>query len=123
MAFEEIEKGPEEHGRYWNPEEVGDKIEGNIYDFVTDDYGNKRIDLYLGTDENDEPIMCMLPAHADLKRYYVNLERGDMIQVTLVKLIEPKGKSKYPKRLYKVLVDSERKVEWPEDDSDDEYFE
>ena len=121
MAFEEIEKGPEEHGRYWNPEEIGDQIEGNIYNFVTDDYGNKRIDLYLGEDEEGEAIMCMLPAHADLKRYYVNLERGDMIQVTLVKLIEPKGKSQYPKRIYKVLVDAERKVVWPEEDSDDYY--
>ena len=125
MAFEEVEKGPEEHGRYWNPEEIGDQIEGNIYKFVTDDYGNKRIDLYLGVDEEDEPIMCMLPAHADLKRYYVNLERGDMIKVTLVKLIEPKGKSQYPKRIYKLLKDDSQKVEWPKEseDEDDDYFE
>lgn len=123
MAFEEVEKGPEEFGRYWNPEEVGEQIEGNIFDFVTDAYGNKRIDLYMGEDEDGEPIMCMLPAHADLKRYYVNLERGDMIQVTLVKLIEPKGKSQYPKRIYKLLKDPSQKVEWPDEESDDDYFE
>ena len=122
MAFEEVEKGPEEFGRCWNPEEIGDQIEGNIYDFVVDSYGNKRIDLYLGSDEDDEPIMCMLPAHADLKRYYRNLERGDMIQVTLVKLIEPRKEGQYPKRIYKLLKDDSQKVEWPEEDND-EYFE
>ena len=124
MAFEEVAKGPEEVGRYWNPDQVGDVVEGNIYLFKNDDYGNKRIDLYLGQDENDEAILTMLPAHADLKRTYVNLERGDYIRVELIKLIPPKKENGYPKRIYKVLKDPERKVEWPEEDSsDDEYFE
>ena len=124
MAFEEVEKGPEEVGRYWNADVVGDVVEGNIYKFVTDDYGNKRIDLYLGQDEDDQARLTMLPPHADLKRVYVNLERGDYIRVELIKLIPPKKEDGYPKRIYKVLKDPERKVEWPEEDSsDDEYFE
>ena len=118
MAFEEVEKGPEEIGRYWNPDQVGDTIEGNIYKFTNDDYNNKRIDLYLGQDEDDEAILTMLPAHADLKRVYVNLERGDYIRVELIKLIPPKKENGYPKRIYKVMKDPERKVEWPDDDSD-----
>ena len=122
MAFKPVEKGPEEYGRYWNADEIGTAIEGNIYKFVTDDYGNKRIDLYLGEDEDDSAILCMLPAHADLKRHYVNLERGDYIRVELVELIPPKKEGGYPKRIYKVLVDDERKVEWP-DDTDDDYYE
>ena len=124
MAFEEVEKGPEEFGRYWNADEVGATIEGNIYKFKTDDYGNKRIDLYLGQDEDDEAILTMLPAHADLKRHYVNLERGDYIRVELVKLIEPKKENGYPKRIYKILKDPDRKVEWPEPEtvSDDDYY-
>ena len=123
MAFEEVEKGPEEVGRYWNADVVGDVVEGNIYKFVTDDYGNKRIDLYLGQDEDDQAILTMLPAHADLKRVYVNLERGDYIRVELIKLIPPKKEDGYPKRIYKVLKDPERKVEWPEEDSsDDDYY-
>ena len=121
MAFKEVEKGPEEYGRYWNADEIGTAIEGNIYKFVTDDYGNKRIDLYLGEDEDSSAILCMLPAHADLKRHYVNLERGDYIRVELVELIPPKKEGGYPKRIYKVLVDDERKVEWP-DDTDDDYY-
>lgn len=123
MAFEEVEKGPEEFGRYWNPEQIGDSIEGHIYKFVIDDYNNKRIDLYLGEDEDKQAILCMLPAHADLKRTYVNLERGDFIHVELVKLIEPKKEGSYAKRIYKVLVDPEEKVIWPDDDGDDEYYE
>ena len=122
MAFEEVEKGPEEFGRYWNPEQVNDEITGHIYKFVTDDYGNKRIDLYMGQDENDEAILCMLPAHADLKRVYVNLERGDYINVKLIKLIPPKKENGYPKRIYKVMKDPAKKVEWP-DESDDDYYE
>lgn len=123
MAFEEVEKGPEEFGRYWNPEKVGDEITGHIYKFVFDDYGNKRIDLYLGADEADEAIMCMLPAHADLKRVYVNLERGDYINVKLVELIPPRKEGGYPKRIYQVMKDPTQKVEWPDDESDDYYEE
>ena len=117
MAFKEVEKGPEEVGRYWNPEKVGDEITGHIYKFVTDDYRNKRIELYLGQDEDDEARLTMLPAHADLKRHYVNLERGDYICVKLTKLIPPKKENGYPKRIYKVLVDPDEKVTWPDDDS------
>lgn len=123
MAFEEVEKGPEEYGRYWSPEKVDDEITGHIYNFVTDDYGNKRIDLYLGEDEDGNAIMCMLPAHADLKRVYVNLERGDYINVKLTELIPPRKEGGYPKRIYKVLKDPEKKVEWPEEESEDYYEE
>ena len=119
MAFEEVQKGPEEHGRYWNPEKVGDTIEGNIYDFVKDNFGNMRIDLYLGENDMGESMMTMLPAHADLKRFYVNLERGDYIRVKLVKLIPPKKDDGYPKRIYKILVDPDKKVGWPEENDSD----
>ena len=124
MAFEEVEKAPEEVGRYWNPEKVGDEITGHIYKFVIDDYNNKRIDLYMGTDEEDNMILCMLPAHADLKRVYVNLERGDFINVKLIKLIPPKKEDGYPKRIYKVMKDPKEKVVWPDEESDDDdYYE
>ena len=119
MAFEKVEKGPKAPGRYWSPEELNEEIEGNIFDFVKDDYGNKRIDLYLGEDMDGEPIMSMLPAHADLKRHYVNLERGDYILVKVVKIIPPKKEDGYPKLEYEILRDPQRKVEWPEEPSDD----
>ncbi len=124
MAFKEVEKGPEEIGAYWKPTQVGDVIEGNIYEFAKSEYNNKtqvQINLYLGEDENGEPIMTLLPSHADLKRTYVNLKVGDYIRVEVVDKIEPTGKSQYPKYIYKVLVDDERFVEW--DNGDDDYYE
>ena len=123
MAFREVEKGPEEIGAYWKPTQIGDVVEGNIYEFAESMYNNKKqvqINLYLGQDENDEPIMTLLPSHADLKRAYVNLKVGDYIRVEVVDKIEPKGNSQYPKFIYKVLVDDDRFVEW--DESDDDYY-
>ena len=124
MAFREVEKGPEEIGAYWKPEKVGDFVEGNIYEFAESTYEGRKqvqINLYLGEDEKGEPIMTLLPSHADLKRAYVNLQVGDYIRVEVVEKIEPRGKSQYPKFIYKVLVDDDRFVEW--DTSDDDYFE
>ena len=130
MAIRDVEIGPEEVGAFWKPEQVGDKVEGNIYKFVEDSYNGKkqvRINLYLGRDENDEAIMTLLPSHAHLKRYYVNLERGDYIIVTVIDVHQPtdeNGNPKgYPRFKYKVQVDDAKKVIWPEEDEDDEYYE
>lgn len=133
MAFKKVEIGPKEVGDYWKPEEKGDMIEGNIYEFAESTFNDKkqvRINLYLGEDENDEAIMTLLPAHAHLKRYYVNLEKGDYIRVTVSEKIEPSGNNQYPIFKYDVEVDPDRKVEWPDDDSsydtevvmDDDYY-
>ena len=73
----------------------------------------------------------MLPAHADLKRHYVNLERGDYIRVKLTKLIPPRKENGYPKGIYEILVDPDEKVTWPDEDTgyeteivaDDDYYE
>ena len=62
MAWEEVPEEKEEKiGKYWNPEEVGDKVEGNIYDFVDDAYGHKRIELCIGQDEYGEAIILQKP--------------------------------------------------------------
>lgn len=125
MALREVEKAPEEKSisPYWKPEQIGDKIEGNIYEFNKSVYNGKqqvRINLYCGEDEDGEPIMSLLPAHADLKRTYVNLKVGDFIVVEAVDKIQTEN-MEYPKWIYKVLVDDDRFVTW--DDSDDDYFE
>jgi len=118
MAFRKVEKGPEEIGAFWKPEQVGDAVEGNIYKFKESMFNGKKqvqIELYL---ENGETTL--LPSHADLKRTYVNLKVGDYIRVEVIDKIEPTGKSKWPKFIYEVLVDDDRFVEW-EDDDDDYY--
>ena len=124
MAFRKVEKGPEEIGAFWKPEEKGDAIEGNIYDFEEGTFNGRKtvqINLYLGEDENGEPKMTLLPNHADLKRSYSGLEVGDYIRVEVTDKIEPKGKSEYPKFKYDVFVDDDRKVTW-DDSSNDDYY-
>jgi len=124
MAFKEVEKAPEEKGipPYWKPEQVGDAIEGNIYEFDESVYKGKqqtRINLYCGENEEGESIMSLLPAHADLKRTYVNLKVGDYIRVEAVDKIQTENMT-HPKWIYKVLVDEDRAVSW---DSEDDYYE
>ena len=117
MAFEEVEIGEAPVGKYWKPEKTGDNIEGNIYDFVDDNYGKKRIELLLGEDEYGEPITTILPSHTNLLRFYKNLEEGDYIKVELKEIIPPKEGKKYPFHIYKVLKDPDRKL-YAEDDGD-----
>lgn len=124
MGLIDVEIGPKEIGDYWNPEKVGDKVEGNIYEFEESMYNNKkqvRINLYLGRDENDEAIMTLLPSHAHLKRYYVNLQEGDYIVVTVKDIIKPKKDGDFPRYKYRVQVDPERKVVWPEENDGSDY--
>ena len=122
MALVEVEKGPSED-KYWKPEEKGDYVEGYLYKFEKGDYG-KQIVLYKGYDEDSgEYITQTLPAHADLKRTYVNLEVGDYIRVEVVEVKEPTGKSQYGKIIYKVLKDEDRAVEFPSEEDDDDYYE
>ncbi len=104
MSFEEVEIGPAEVGRYWKPENIGDYVEGFIYDFEDGDYG-KQIILQLDDDQE-----TTLPAHAHLRRYYRNLEEGDYIRVEVTRIIPPKGKREYPTFEYNVLKDPERKM-------------
>lgn len=123
MAFREVEKRPEEIGAFWKPEQIGDCVEGNIYEFAESTFNGRKqvqINLYMGEDENGEAKMTLLPSHADLKRAYVNLNVGDYIRVEVVDKIEPTGKSQYPKFIYKVLVDDDRFVTW--DTTDDDYY-
>ena len=133
MAWKEIE--PEEetgYSKYPKFEKVGDFVEGNLYDFETDGYNNKRMVLEVGEDEDGEPLYSHLPSHAHLQRFYKKLGIGDFIRVELVKLIEPEenDENQYPVRKYKVQVDEDKKViykkvisEEDDEDDDEEYYE
>ena len=115
MAFEEVKEAVD---KYWNPENVGDNVEGNVYAITTDQWNNKRIVLDLGDDENGDVITTTLPGHAHLRRFIPNLEVGDYIRVELVKLIEPsaedleKDPSRSATRIYKVQKDPEQKIDY-----------
>lgn len=122
MVLKEVEKGPSEE-KYWKPEEVGDYAEGYLYKLVKGDYG-KQIELYKDFDEEtEEYITQVLPAHADLKRTYVNLVEDAFTRVEVVEVIPPKSKTGNPKYIYKVLQDEDDKMTFPdkEDKKSSEY--
>ena len=113
MALVEIEKGPSED-KYWKPEQKGDYAEGYLYKFEKGDYG-KQIVLYKGYDEDEgEYILQTLPAHADLKRTYVNLTEDAFTRVEVAEVIPPKSKTGNPKYIYKVLQDLADKIKFPD---------
>ena len=102
---------------------VGDYVEGYLYKFVKGDYG-KQIELYKDFDEEtEEYITQVLPAHADLKRTYVNLVEDAFTRVEVVEVIPPKSKTGNPKYIYKVLQDEDDKMTFPdkEDKKSSEY--
>ena len=112
MALKEVEKGATED-KYWKPAEVGDYAEGHFYKLENGSYG-KQIVLYKGYDEEEgEYILQTLPAHADLKRTYVNLENDAFTRVEVVEIIPPRSKTGNPKFVYKVLQDTDDKMEFP----------
>ena len=122
MVLKEVEKGPSEE-KYWKPEKVGDYVEGYLYKLVKGDYG-KQIELYKDFDEEtEEYITQILPAHADLKRTYVNLVEDAFTRVEVVEVIPPKSKTDNPKYIYKVLQDEDDKMTFPdkEDKKSSEY--
>lgn len=114
MAFETITPGIDETSRYWEPLTVGDQIEGNVIDFVEDNYGNTRILLELESGFEKE-----LPSHRDLQRYNRKVDIGDYIRVTLAKIIPSNNENYADKRVYKVEKDPSRKVEYEEEEADE----
>jgi len=111
MAFEDVEEAMD---KYWNPENIGDNIEGNVYEIVKDNWDNKRIVLDMGDDEEGNLMTTTLPGHAQLQRFVPKLQIGDYIRVELVKLIDPTPEQleadpkRKPTMIYKVQKDPDR---------------
>ena len=116
MAFEDVEETIVD--KYWNPEKVGEDIEGNVYEITKDQWNNKRIVLDLGDDEEGKMIKTTLPAHAQLQRFIPNLVIGDYIRVELIKLVEPTPEqleadpNRKSTRIYKVQKDPDQAVDY-----------
>ena len=116
MAFIDIEPEEDNSGfsKYPQFKEVGDNIEGNLYEFDKDQWGNKRMVLDCGEDEDGELLLAYLPSHTHLANFYKKVAIGDYLKVELAKLIPPKEDQEYPTRIYKVQVDPDRHVEYDE---------
>lgn len=117
MALRTLEKGGQElTGTYPRFDEIGDYVEGNFLGFEEDDYNNKRIVLYKGVDEETgEAKTQMLPAVADLKRYYGQLEKGMWLHIELVKTIPSNNENYSDKKIFKVQADEEKDVVFEEE--------
>jgi len=112
MAWEEVE--PVAADKYWKPENIGDDIEGNVFEIVKDDWNNDRIVLDLGDDAEGKLITTTLPAHAQLKSFIPKIKIGDYIRVELIKQIPPtpeqleKQPDRSPTNIYKMQKDPSR---------------
>lgn len=121
MVWETVEKGAERlMNMYPKFEEIGDYVEGNFTGLVEDDYGNQRIELYLGQDEDDIPKYQHLPPAADLRKYYQRLNRGEYVKVEFVKVIKSNDEKFNDKKIFKVMVDHSRDVEFGDGEEEDE---
>lgn len=114
MAFEDVAPDVDMTSRFWEPQAVGDSIEGNICNWEMDNWENSRICL-----EIEGGFEKLLPAHKDLLRYNSKLELGDYIRVTLSQIKKSNNPDYNDQKLYKVQKDPERKVEYEEED---DYF-
>ena len=116
MAFVDVEAATVD--KYWNPEEVKEAIEGNVYEIQKDNWGNKRIVLDLGDDEEGNMMKTTLPAHAHLQSFIPNLKIGDYIRVELKELVDPapeqleKDPARKPTRKYRVQKDPDKALEY-----------
>ena len=118
MAFEDVEETVVD--KLWNPEKIGENIEGNLFEITKDQWGNKRMVLDLGDDEEGNMLTTTLPNHTQLRRFIPNLTIGDYIRVELVKLVEPTPEqlkndpNRKATRIYKVQKDPEKFEEYDE---------
>ena len=108
MALETLIGEPEE-GKYWNPTQIGEKIEGNLRELEEDDWGRERMILEM-PDETEK----VLPSHADLIRYNNKVEIGDYLVITLSKIIKSTNPDYNDKMVYTVQKDPEKAVEYEE---------
>lgn len=111
MAWEEVEPVAD---KYWKPEQIGDNIEGNVFEIKKDDWNNDRIVLDLGDDAEGNLITSTLPAHKQLLSFIPKLKIGDYIRVELIKQIPPTKKQleeqpdRSPTNIYKMQKDPSR---------------
>lgn len=110
MAFEDVEAVSV--SKYWNPEEVGENIEGNVFEIVKDRYNNDRIVLDMDDDADGNMISCTLPGHASLQRFIKNIAIGDYIRVELIEIIPAEEENRFDAKIYKVQKDPDRKIDY-----------
>ena len=94
---------------YWNPEEIGETLEGkikDIYDSIyQDEEGNKKNLGKVMLIEDADGEKWETKPHVDLREYIPQLKAGDYVVIELIDMIEPRNVGGYPKKIYSVGVD------------------
>ena len=118
MALRTLEKGAEKlTGMYPKFEGIGDYVEGNFFELAEDDYGNERIVLWLGNDEETgEDKFQWLPAAADLRKYYTQMVRGMWVKISFKKIIPSNNEQYNDKQIFLVQANEELDVEFGDDE-------
>jgi len=111
MAVRPVSKRAEDviARNYWNPEEIGETLEGtivDIYDSIyTDDEGNEKNQGKVMLIEDPKKEKWETKPHVDLREYIPQLNIGDYVVLTLEKLIPSRNPGGYPKKIYDVGID------------------
>lgn len=97
---------------YWNPEEIGETLEGeivDIYDSIyTDDEGNEKNQGKVMLIKDPDNELWETKPHVDLREYIPQLNVGDYVVIELVELKANRNPTGYPKKIYSVGVDDEQ---------------
>lgn len=92
---------------YWNPEEIGETLEGkviSIYDSIYDDGEEKKNQGKVMLIEDADGDKWETKPHVDLREYIPQIQIGNYVVLELIKLKEnPNGG--YPKKIYSVGID------------------
>ena len=96
---------------YWNPEEIGETLEGEIIDIYDSIYTDEK-----GFEKNQGKVLLIntpddekweTKPHVDLREYIPQLQVGDYVVITLTGLEEPQNPTSYPKKIYTVGISDE----------------
>lgn len=110
MAFVDVDAGAVDPGMYWKPSSVGEYVEGNVAEFIHEEFNGRDVEKILL--EISEGQFTELPSHKHLVKYHKNLKVGDYIRVTVTEKVDPSGNMSYPMLKYRVQLDDERFVSY-----------
>lgn len=102
------------NGSYWKPDTIGQTVAGNVLDILEGQYGDQiLLELYHENDDINE-LEIELPAHKDIQDKTKDLEVGEFIVVSLVKIIPNNNPEYSDKKVYKIVKVPSRRVEYEE---------
>ena len=97
MANKTEEWEKQEVGKFWNPENDGDELIGEVTEITQGIYGNR----WLIKKDDDEEILT--PSHKMLQGKMSGIRAGDTIRIVFKGTDLPKVKGQNPTKVYEVF--------------------